>query len=164
MSFDIKNLGPIYGGRYKQGYYVPKFPEKYAGTNRIIYRSSWELDFCKWLDLNTNILQWSSEGLAVEYFSQLDQKKHKYFPDFWFVYSQDQGNTKRKFVVEVKPKSKLVPPERPKILTEKAAMRYKTEAEAYIKNMEKAEACRKFCEMNGMSYFFLTEESGLPKL
>ena len=164
MAYDIKNLGPIFNGKFSQGYYVPKFPEKYVGVNRIIYRSSWEYDFCRWLDLNTNVIKWSSEGLEVDYVSSLDGRHHKYYPDFWLVFSNDGGVTQRKIVVEVKPKSKLVPPKRPKVLTEKAAMRYKSEAETYIKNMEKAEACRKFCEANNMSYFFLTEESGLPKI
>lgn len=164
MGFDIKNLGPVFNGRYKQGYFVPKFPEKYVGVSRIIYRSSWEHDFCKWLDLNTHVIRWSSEGLSVDYVSQLDGRHHKYYPDFWFEYSPDGGATRQKFVVEVKPKSKLVPPERPKVLTEKTALRYKRDAETYVKNMEKAEACKKFCEANGIRYLFLTEESGLPKL
>ena len=53
--------------RYKQGNYTPRHPEKYKGTWPIIYRSSYELLFCKFCDDNTNVIEWSSESIVIPY-------------------------------------------------------------------------------------------------
>src|SRR5574344_1076276 len=50
----------------KQGYYVPQNPEKVIGGN-IIYRSSWEEKFCRWCDLNKNVLRWGVEVIQIPY-------------------------------------------------------------------------------------------------
>ena len=42
--------------------YHPERPEKYVGdAKNIICRSSWERKFCRWCDLNENIIKWGSE-------------------------------------------------------------------------------------------------------
>ena len=44
--------------------YKPSFPRKYKGNpNNIICRSSWERKFCRYCDLNENILEWGSDCL-----------------------------------------------------------------------------------------------------
>ena len=63
--------------------YSPSFPKKYKGNpNNIICRSSWERKFCRYCDLNENILEWGSEEFFIPYISPLDKRVHKYFPDF----------------------------------------------------------------------------------
>ena len=46
-------------GKYHQGRFNPRNPEKYKGDVRnIIYRSSWELKFLQWCDRNDKILEY----------------------------------------------------------------------------------------------------------
>ena len=48
----------------------------------IICRSLWERRMCKYLDENKNIIRWGSEELAIPYYSPVDKKLHRYYPDF----------------------------------------------------------------------------------
>ena len=51
-----------------KGKFSPKNYKKYKGDRtKIIYRSSWELRFMKWLDHNNNVLSWGSETVIVPY-------------------------------------------------------------------------------------------------
>ena len=46
--------------------YKPSYPRKYKGNpDNIICRSSWERKFCKWCDLNENIMEWGSEEFWI---------------------------------------------------------------------------------------------------
>lgn len=162
---DIKTLAPKrygIGTNYRQGYYEPVNRDKYVGGYPIIYRSSWEYRMCRLLDLSGNVTKWGSECMKVRYFSSIDQKYHEYFPDFYFVWEKD-GVSKR-YVVEVKPKKYLTAPERPKRLTEKSLANYRYESATYIRNMEKAKACKLYCDSNGIEYKFVTEDSKIPDL
>ena len=50
--------------------YKPSHPTKYKGdASNIICRSSWERKFCRWCDLNENILAWGSEEFCIPYIS-----------------------------------------------------------------------------------------------
>ena len=89
----------------------------------------------------------------------LDNKYHDYFPDFYFEYKT--GDKVRKIIVEVKPKKDLTPPKKPKTENAKTMEKYQKEAKTYIKNMEKAKACKTYCEQHNMEYKFVTEDSHL---
>ena len=65
--------------QYKQGIYKPS--DKYVGSNKPIYRSSWELKFFRWCDSNPNVLEWTSESICIPYTSPLDGRVHRYFVD-----------------------------------------------------------------------------------
>ena len=83
----IKELKPKRDSQFKQGYYIPSYPQKYeTNTKQIIYRSSWEYKLCKWLDLTPEVIEWASEPGAIKYFYTLDKKIHTYYPDFYFAY------------------------------------------------------------------------------
>lgn len=158
---NIKSLQPKRGNNthYQQGYYTPLFPAKYCGNLPIIFRSSWEYKVCKFLDECATVVKWGSECIRVRYFSIIDEKYHEYFPDFYFEYKTKDGV--RKIIAEVKPKKDLTAPKKPKRETEKTVARYKREAETYIRNMEKAKACRNYCDLHGIEYKFITEDSKL---
>lgn len=144
---------------FKQGYYNPLFPNKYCGQTPIIYRSSWEYKVCKFLDESQSVTKWGSECICIPYFSMIDNKQHEYFPDFYFEYKT--GDKTRKIVVEVKPKKDLTPPVKPKKETPKTLANYQRAAQTYIRNMEKAKACKTYCELHNMEYKFVTEDSHL---
>ena len=93
-----------------RGKYYPSFPRKYKGDpTNIVYRSLWERKFMVYCDKNQNILEWASEEIAIPYRSPIDNRVHRYFPDFYMKVRQADGSTK-KFIIEVKPKSQCKQP------------------------------------------------------
>ena len=94
--------------------YKPSNPKKYQGnSNNIICRSSWERRFCRWCDLNENIVSWASEEFSIPYVSPVDNRVHRYFPDYLIKVKESTGKIKT-YVVEVKPKKQTAPPKKPK--------------------------------------------------
>ena len=103
--------------RYK-GKFKVKNPQKYKGNpSNIIYRSLMELRFMKWCDSSEKIFQWSSEEVVIPYISPIDNKRHRYFPDFLIQ------TAKGWFLIEVKPQIESRPPK--KKLVEKLDLKKK---------------------------------------
>ena len=95
-----------------KGRYQPSYPRKYKGNpSNIIYRSLWERKFMVYCDLNENILEWGSEEIAIPYRSPIDNRVHRYFPDF-YVKVRDKNSNIKKYIIEVKPKHQCTPPEK----------------------------------------------------
>ncbi len=65
-----------------------------------------ELRFMKWCDSSEKILQWSSEEVIIPYISPIDNKRHRYFPDFLIQ------TAKGWFLIEVKPQIESRPPKK----------------------------------------------------
>ena len=135
-----------------KGWFKPKNPQKYRGNaTNIVYRSSWELRCMKWFDTNENIVWWSSEELVIPYFSPVDNRMHRYFPDFVIRVKRKDGSQKT-YVVEVKPESQT------KLPTQKRrTKKYIQEAATYVVNQSKWRAADKFCQDNGWEFKILTE-------
>ena len=67
-----------------KGKFSPKNIKKYKGNpTNIFYRSLWERRFMKYCDENPMILEWASEEIIIPYISSWDNKRHRYFPDFY---------------------------------------------------------------------------------
>ena len=64
-------------------------------------------------DKNDNILEWASEEIAIPYRSPVDNRVHRYFPDFYMKVKERGGKVKR-YVIEVKPAKQTKPPVKPK--------------------------------------------------
>ncbi len=140
--------------KYLQGKFKPKNPQKYRGDIRnIIYRSSWEFKFLQYCDTNKNIIEYSSEEIAIPYRSPLDGKVHRYFVDFYIKVRDVNGNT-QKYLVEVKPKKQTKEPKKQKRMTKS----YIYEVTEYVKNQAKWEAAKEFCEDNRMQFKIITED------
>jgi hypothetical protein len=136
-----------------KGKYKVKNPEKYKGDpTNIIYRSLWERKHMKYLDGNSNILEWSSEEIYIWYKSPIDNKAHRYFPDFYVKESYQDGNVKE-YLVEIKPYKQTMAPPKPKRQTKG----YIYEAYEYAKNQSKWEAEREYCKDRGWTFRILTE-------
>ena len=70
-------------GESKKSFFRPSFPRKYKGNpNNIICRSTWETKFCNYCDLNENVIEWASEEFFIKYVSPVDNRTHRYYPDF----------------------------------------------------------------------------------
>ena len=106
--------------------FKPSFPQKYQGDpNNIICRSSWERRFCNYCDTNPNILRWASEEFSIPYVSPVDNRIHRYFPDFLIEVKEESGKIK-KYVVEVKPEKQTLPPKQGKRATKSYIYEAKT--------------------------------------
>jgi hypothetical protein len=138
---------------YLQGKYTPINPKKYAGNvDEIIYRSSWEKKLFLFLDKNPDVLKWGSEELIIEYFSPVDKRVHRYFPDVVVMYKNKAGDIKRA-VVEVKPEKQTKPPTGKK-MTKYLMEEYKT----YTINTAKWQAATDWCKKNGFDFLIFTEK------
>jgi hypothetical protein len=140
---------------YRQGKFKPLHPEKYKGDpTGIIYRSSYELKFMNYCDLNESISEWKSEEFFIPYRSPIDNRIHRYFPDFFIKYKDKEGNM-RKVIIEVKPKKDLKMPEQsPKRKTKSWVYSVK----AYAVNQAKWSAAREFCADRGYEFRIFTED------
>ena len=124
-----------------KGKYYPSFPRKYKGDpTNIIYRSLWERKFMVYCDKNQNILEWASEEIAIPYRSPIDNRVHRYFPDFYMKVRETNGKIKN-YVIEVKPAKQTIPPKKPKRQTKG----YIREAYEYAKNQAKWKMAKEFC-------------------
>jgi hypothetical protein len=137
-----------------KGKYQPSYPQKYKGDPRnIVYRSLWERKFMKYCDLNENILEWGSEELALPYRSPVDNRIHRYFPDFYIKVKESTGQVK-KYLIEIKPKKQTVEPK----IKEKKTKSYIYEVVEYAKNQAKWKAAKEFCEDRQWEFRVLTED------
>jgi len=137
-------------GKSYKGIYRPTNPKKYVGDpNRIVYRSLLERRFMLYCDRNEDIVAWASEEVPIKYYSPLDKRVHRYFPDFIV-----KTSTGKKYIIEIKPYKQCFQPKPPKKKT-KAFMR---ESFEYIKNQAKWKAARAYCEDKGFEFKIMTEK------
>jgi hypothetical protein len=136
-----------------KGKFSPKNPKKYGGDpTSIIYRSGWELRVMKYLDENINVIEWKSEEIAIPYRSPVDNRIHRYFPDFIVKVRTPNGGTKT-LMLEVKPKAQT---REPKIPTKKTK-RYITEVMTWGVNQAKWKSAQEFCLDKGWEFKLITE-------
>ena len=136
-----------------KGKYKPSYPKKYKGDpTNVIYRSLWERKFMVYCDKNENILEWSSEEIALPYKSPLDNRIHRYFPDFYIKVKE--GNQIQKYLVEIKPKRQVSEPKVPKRKTKG----YIYEVKEYVKNQAKWKSAQEFCEDRQWKFKIMTED------
>ena len=137
------------------GKFIPKNRDKYRGNpKKITYRSLWEKTFMKYCDSNPSILEWSSEEIIIPYYSPVDRKYRRYFPDF-FIKSLNRDGSISKKIIEIKPKKQTVPPKKPK---KKRSKRFLTESKTYVTNCSKWKAAKKYCQKRKWVFQILTED------
>lgn len=141
---------------YNQGIYEVKNKQKYIGINKPFYRSSYEKRIFFWCDNNKNVLEWSSENVAIPYLFEIDKKLHRYFPDVKAKIKTDKGIIT--YIIEIKPYKQTLIPKKPKNRSKKRIQRYKNELFMYIKNVNKWEAAEKFCKKYGYEFKIITEK------
>lgn len=137
----------------KHTLYKPAFPEKYVGSGPIICRSSWENEFCRWLDYSANVLKWASEPVEIPYFDPVDRKQRRYNPDFLAL--MNSNNNPQWFLVEIKPKKQAKPPRNSKKKTQSQLLQEKF---LYMRNQAKWMAAEGWCAKNGVKFVVITED------
>ena len=136
-----------------KGWFRPKNPKKYKGdATNVVYRSNWELRVMKHFDEDPNVLWWASEELVIPYRSPIDQRMHRYFPDFIAHVRQKTGKEKT-IVIEIKPEKQTKKP-----IQKRQTRRFLEEAATYAINQEKWRAADIFCQKEGWDFMVLTEK------
>ena len=137
-----------------KGKYQPSHPKKYKGNpSNIVYRSLWERKFMVYCDRNQNILEWGSEEIALPYRSPIDNKIHRYYPDFYIKVRESTGQIKT-YVIEVKPKKQTKPPKKKQRVTKS----YIFECKTWEVNKAKWKAAVEFCEDRKIEFKIITED------
>ena len=135
-----------------KGRFYPKNPKKYNGDpNNVIYRSNWELRVMKYLDNNPSVIWWASEELPIPYRSPVDNRMHRYFPDFIVKVRRKDGLVMT-YILEVKPEAQTKMPTQ-----KRKTKRFIQEAATYAINQEKWRAADIFCKEHGWQFKILTE-------
>ena len=138
-----------YSGKFK-----PSNTNKYKGDpTNIIYRSLWERKFMVWCDNNENVLEWGSEEIIIPYRSPVDNRVHRYFPDF-YVKTRTRTGKLSKNIIEVKPFVQTQEPKRKKRVTKK----YLSEVKTFVINDAKWKAADEYCKDRRMNFIILTEK------
>lgn len=135
------------------GRFTPKNPKKYGGDpTNIIYRSLWELRVMKYLDDNPSVLEWKSEEIAIPYISPVDNRRHRYFPDF-IVKVKKAGGDIKTLMLEVKPEHQTKEPK----VQKKKTKKYLTEVMTWGVNQAKWKAAEEYCLDMGWEFKLITE-------
>lgn len=136
-----------------KGKYTPSYPKKYKGDpNNIVYRSLWERRFMIYCDDNRNILEWGSEEVIVPYRSPIDNRYHRYFPDFYIKIKESNGKIK-KMIIEIKPFKQCIEPK----VKQRKTKGYIYEVVEYAKNQAKWNAAKEWCLDRNYEFKVLTE-------
>jgi hypothetical protein len=134
-------------GRFAQGKYTLKNPDKYVGTKTPTYRSSWEFAFMRFCDEHPSVSKWASEAIRIPYKNPLTGRHTIYVPDFFIVYSDKKGSQKVE-LIEVKPENQTV--------KEKLG-RSRSNQAAWVVNQAKWEAARAYCKQKGIFFRVVNE-------
>lgn len=105
------------------------------------------------LDENKSVIEWSSEEIAIPYRSPLDNRIHRYFPDFYVKAVDESGNLKE-MLIEVKPKKETIEPKKKSRVTKQ----YITEVTTWGKNQAKWKSAVDYCTDRGWEFKIMTEE------
>ena len=136
-----------------RGVYKPTNPRKYIGNpNNIVYRSSWERKFMRYLDITDSVITWASEEIQIPYYNPVKKRPARYFPDFFMEYKNKEGKIK-KCLIEVKPLKETKPP------VYKRRTKNVLIAEAmFSQNQAKWAAAQEFCLDQGWEWKIMTEK------
>lgn len=148
-------------GTPSKGMYSPQNPNKYIGHLPILYRSSWEFAFCKFCDLNENVVKWSAESLEIPY--QITNKlmqveNHRYYPDFYVEMVTSQVDRYDRLVIEIKPKHETILPVEQTTQSLKMLENYEYALKTYKKNLHKWAFSKDWCERHGLKFIIITED------
>ena len=112
-----------------------------------------------YLDNTPAVLKWSSEEIIIPYVSPLDNRVHRYFPDFYMKY-KNKSNLIVEDLIEVKPFKQTSPPNPKRKLTKtgRKSKRYLREVNTYIINDAKWKQAIKYCEERNWNWRIITEK------
>lgn len=139
----------------KQEIFIPKNPKKYIGKYPISIKSSWERLYAQWLDVNPNIIKWSSENIYINYYDPIQMKNRRYYPDFFQCVLNKDGNID-KYIIEIKPKHETSTPKKTNGKSKKTML---FQESTYLTNQAKWKAADAYCKKMKYIFKILTEDT-----
>ena len=106
-----------------------------------------------YLDSHPDVLEWGSEELIIPYRSPIDNRVHRYFPDF-VVRKRSTDNKVETVVIEVKPAAQTKPPAPQRSRTKK----YISEVHTWGVNSAKWKAAKNYCDDRMWKFVIMTEK------
>jgi hypothetical protein len=105
-----------------------------------------------YLDAHKDVVEWSSEEFSIPYRSPIDNKVHRYFPDF-LVKKVSPTGIQETLVVEIKPAKETQPPQ----VQKKQTRQYLREVYTWGINSAKWKAAESFCADRKWKFVIMTE-------
>ena len=141
------------------GKFSPKNTNKYLGDpTNIWYRSLWERRVMTHLDDNPSVIGWSNEEIIIPYLSPVDNKWHRYFPDFLVKIKNREGLVES-MILEVKPAAQAAPPQK----RSKVTRGYIKEVMTWGVNEAKWNAAVEYCKDRNWTFKVITENEIFKK-
>lgn len=147
----------------KKGWYKLVHPEKFlkvldetmqsSKDGFVQYKSSLELKFLRYCDLNKFIKNFSLEPFPIPYVKPTDGKIHRYYIDFYVEFTSGH-----RALVEIKSFGETQKPLKPKKITPKTVQQFNEEIQTYVINLSKWKACKEFADSHDMKFMILTEK------
>jgi len=119
----------------------------------------WEFKFFRFVDEHPDVIWWQSEEVAIPYYSPIDGKRHRYFPDV-IVHRKTHEGKAMTTMIEIKPKAQTRPPDiknKNKTKTGRVSRRYLNEVKTWGINEAKWKAARAYCAQRGWEFKIYTE-------
>lgn len=107
------------------------------------------------LDTHPDVIEWGSEEIIIPYRSPVDNKVHRYFPDFYVKKRNHSDGKISEILVEVKPFAQTQPPRAQK---GKPSRRYLNEVHTWAINDAKWKAAKTVCANKGWDWVVITEK------
>ena len=140
---------------FRQGIFKPLNSDKCLNKTPIVFRSNLELKLFKILDLNENIIKWSSEMVIIPYKKPGPlEKMSRYFVDIYMEIKM--GNDVKKFIIEVKPEKQTKPPKYTKKAKQSTVLYANLE---WAVNQAKWEQAKKWASSRNMEFLIITENN-----
>lgn len=141
--------------QFKSGIYTPINPEKCLDNKqKFVYRSSYEMNFFRFCDLNPKVIKWGAEVTVIPYICKTDGKLHRYYIDNKLILENSKGELKT-YLIEIKPYNQTIAP-KPSKRKKKQTVLY--ESFQYLKNQSKWNSASQYCLENGFIWCILTEK------
>ena len=136
-----------------KGKYYPSYPRKY----KVIQQTSFTDHFGRenlWF-IVTKMKGYLSRGVKslLPYRSPLDNRVHRYFPDFYIKVQENTGHIKR-YLIEVKPQNKHKTKQKK---TKRQTKNYLREVYEHAINQAKWKAADEFCKDRIWEFKVMTE-------
>lgn len=135
--------------KFARGIYKVKNTEKYVGSKAPMYRSGWELVFCRLCDNNPAVLEWASEPIKIPYRDPLTGRHTVYVPDFLVLYV-DRNQKKHLELIEIKPAKQT--------LRERVGKNPYDQAQ-FVKNQVKWAAAMNWCKNKNIFFRVINEDN-----
>ena len=106
-----------------------------------------------YVDSHPEIIEWGSEEFSIPYRSPIDNRIHRYFPDFYIKKKTKDGKNQT-LVIEIKPLKQTIEPQK----QNKRTKRYINEVMTWGINSSKWHAAEQFCKERNWQFLILTEK------